>query len=103
ERLDRWVPVDVAFFAEDHPDFVDPDLQAIEQRLHSRFGLHVVVGERLPVARQELLESQRAQGMPRAEEDEVVLSLGDQGYAPEDEGPQEDLTQLGIALHDGAD
>src|SRR3989475_6557917 len=38
-----------------------------------------------------------------AEEDQVVIGLGDQGRAPQDEGAQEDLAQLGIALCHGAE
>jgi len=85
--------------ADDHRHFVDPDLQTIEHRLHSGLGLHVVVRERFPVPRQELLDPLRAQRMPGPEEDQVVVRLIDQRHAPEDEGAQEDLAQLRIALH----
>src|SRR6266478_3588938 len=40
--------------------------------------------------------------MPGAEEDQVVLGLRDQRPPPEEEGAQQDLAQLGIALHDRA-
>ena len=44
----------LAPLAHDHGHVVDPDLEPIQERLHVRVALHVLVCERLRVSSQEL-------------------------------------------------
>ena len=65
-------------------------------------GLDVLVGEGLPVAAEELPDVLGAARVARAEQDHVVAVLGHQRHAPQDEGAHQDLAQLRVALHQGA-
>ncbi len=73
ELFDAGVPQQVSLLAEHDRDLVDADVEAVEQRLHVGLGLDVLVGERLAVAGQELLEVQRRRRVARAESTRSLL------------------------------
>ena len=54
----------------------------------------------MAVARQERLDAERARGMARPDEHDVAKPVRDQLHPTEEEGPQEDLAQLAIGLHE---
>ncbi len=54
----------------------------------------------MAVARQELLDAQRAGAMIRADEHDVAEPVRDQLHAAQDEGAHEDLAQLAVGLHE---
>ena len=92
----------MAALAHDDGDLVDPDLEAIKQRLHAWLGLDVLIGERLPVPGEELLDSQRVRGVARADQDQVGAALGDERDPPQDERAHHQLAQLGVSLYERA-
>ena len=53
----------------------------------------------MAVARQELLDAQRAGAMTRADEHDVAEPVRDQLHPAQDEGAHEDLAQLAVGLH----
>src|SRR5712691_10612257 len=53
----------------------------------------------MAVARQERLDAERASGMTRPDEYDVADPLRHQLHPTEEEGPQEDLAQLAVGLH----
>src|SRR5712664_4740339 len=55
----------------------------------------------MAVARQERLEAERARGMTRPDECDVSDPLRYQLHPPQEEGPQEDLAELAVGLHEG--
>jgi len=54
----------------------------------------------MAVARQERLDAERASGMTRPDEHDVADPLRHQVHPTEEEGPQEDLAQLAVGLHE---
>ena len=75
-------------------------MKAIEQILRVGVAIEVDVLKRMAVARQELLDAQRAGAVRRANQDDVAKAAGDQLDAAEDERPHEDVAQLGVGLHE---
>jgi hypothetical protein len=73
-------------------------MKAIEQLLRVGVAIEVDVVERMAVARQELLDAQRAGAMRRADHDDVAEAAGDQLDPAEDEGPHRDFAELGVLL-----
>ena len=73
-------------------------MKPIEEILRVGVAIEVDVMKRVAIARQELLDAQRAGAMRRANQHDVTISAGDQLDAAEDERPHEDLAQLGIRL-----
>ena len=55
---------------------VHADAEAVERLLHVRVAIDVEVRVRMAVARQELLQRQRARGVARADEDDVARVRG---------------------------
>src|SRR5207247_1129216 len=102
QGLDRGIPQDLARLAHDHRHVADPDLEAIEECLHVRLALQLVVGEGLTVTAQELPDFQGASRMPRADEHQAAAALGDERHAPQNEGAHEDLAELEVPLHESA-
>src|SRR6202040_262151 len=78
----------------------DPDMEAIEQLLGTWIALEIDVRVRMPVAREELLDTEGARGMSGADEDDVTDSARDDLHAPQDERPHQDLAQLAVGLHE---
>ena len=62
-------------------------------------AIEIDVGERVAVAREELLDAQRARGVRRADQHDVADAVRDQLDAAEDERAHQDLAQLGVGLH----
>ena len=75
-------------------------MELIEQPLGVGVAVEVDELVRMAVPRQEFLHAQRAGAMRRAGHDDVAEAAGDERAAPEDEGPHEDLAQLGVGLHE---
>ena len=86
--------------ADHHRHVVDGDLEPIQQLLD--VGITVEVDGRvgMAVARQELLDAERASGMARPDEHDVAEPVRDQLHPAQDEGPHEDLAQLAVGLHE---
>ena len=74
-------------------------MKALEQRLHAGFIVDVdpVIGG--AVAGEKLLQTQRARGMTRSDQDDIAALRLDESHAPQDEGAHEELAELGIPLH----
>ena len=73
-------------------------MKPIEEILRVGVAIEVDVMKRVTIARQELLDAQRAGAIPLANQHDVTITAGDQLDAAEDERPHEDLAQLGIRL-----
>ena len=73
-------------------------MKAVEEFLRVRVAIEVDVMKRVAIARQELLDAQRACAMRRANQDDVAVATCDELHAAEDEGPHEYVAQLGIGL-----
>ena len=76
------------------------DLEPIQQLLDAGITVEVDGRVRMAVARQELLDAERAGGMARPDEHDVSEPVRDQLHPAQDEGPQEDLAQLAVGLHE---
>src|SRR6185437_9059641 len=85
---------------DDNRYVVDRHMKPIEQRLHTAVAFNIEVDVRVGVARQELLHTQRARGVPRADQNDISLLRGDKGYAPQDECAHEQLAQHRVRLDD---
>jgi hypothetical protein len=81
-------------------DVLHADVKAIEECLHVRIAIHVDVRVRVGVAREELLEPQRAGRVCRADERRVAEAARDEHHAAQDERPHEQITDLGILLNE---
>ena len=77
-------------------------MEAVEQRLDARVALDLLIGEGLSVATQELSDAQRARRMPRADEDQPAVAVGDERHPSKNEGAHEDLAELEVPLHERA-
>src|SRR2546426_2841137 len=86
--------------ADHHRHVVDRDMETVEQRLDASIPVEVEGGVRMAVARQERLDAERASGMTRPDEHDVADPLRHQVHPTEEEGPQEDLAQLAVGLHE---
>ncbi len=75
-------------------------MEAIEERLHVRIALHLLIGEGLGVPAQELPDVQRAGRVAGADEDQAAGALGDERHPAQDEGAHEDFAELEVPLHE---
>ncbi len=103
ELLDRGAPEHQRVATDDDGYVAHGDAEALEHVLHVCLPLDVDVVEGVSVAQQELLEAQRARAVMRADEHHVALAAHDQADATEDERPHDELAQLGVRLHQGAE
>ena len=78
----------------------DGDLEVVQEVLHAGVPVEVDGRVRMSVARQELLDAERARAMARPHEHDVSQPLRDQLHPAEDEGPHDDLAQLAVGLHE---
>src|SRR6266850_5346261 len=78
------------------------ELEPVEERLHVRIALHLLIGEGLSVAAQELSDTQRGCRVAGADEDQAAVAVGDERHPPQDEGAHEDLAELEVPLHESA-
>ena len=76
-------------------------MKLIEQLLRVSVAIEVDVVERMAVAGQELLHSERAGAVRRAKHDDIAKVARDQLETAEHECPHEDGAQLGVGLHEG--
>ena len=72
----------------------------IEDRLDARIPVEINVRVWMVISRQKLFDPERAGGMSRAEQHDVSVATGNQLHPPEDECSHENLTQLGVDLHE---
>ena len=86
--------------ADQHRHVGDRDVEPIEQRLDVRIAIEIDVGVRVAVARQELLDAQRARRVRRSDEHDVAEAARDQLHPAQDEGAHQDLAELGVGLHE---
>ena len=86
--------------ADQHGHVLDGDVKAIQQSLDVAVAFKVDVGVRVAVARQELFDAKRVRGMHRAYERDVPKLVSDQLHPPKDEGPHQNLAELGVGLHE---
>ena len=84
--------------ADQHRHVGGAHMKAIEEILRVGVAIEVDVMKRVAIARQELLDAQRAGAMGRANQDDVAVAACNQLDAAEDERPHEDVAQLGIRL-----
>ena len=73
-------------------------MKPVEQLLRLGVVIEIDVVVRMSVARQKLLDPQRAGAMRRADEHDVAEAARDQLDAAQDERPHQDLAQLGVGL-----
>ena len=85
--------------ADQHRNVGGVDVKPIEQLLRVGIAIEIDVVERMAVARQELLDPQRAGAVRRADHDDVAEVARDQLEAAKDERAHQDLAQLGVGLH----
>src|SRR5262245_57943895 len=74
------------------------DVKPVEQRLHVRLLVEIDVREGMSVAREELLHAERLRAVTRTNHDRIADPARDELHPPQDEGPHEELTDLGIRL-----
>ena len=79
---------------------VDGDLETVQQRLDTGIPVEVDGRVRMAVTRQELLDAERTSGMTRPDEHDIADPMRHQLYPTEEEGPQEDLAQFAVGLHE---
>ena len=84
--------------ADQHRDISGADLKPVEQLLRLAVAIEIDVVERMPVPRQELPSPERSGTVRRADDDDVTQIARDQLEAAQNEGPHQDLAQLGIGL-----
>jgi hypothetical protein len=84
--------------ADEDRHVVHANAEAVESLLNVRVAIHVEVGIGLTVAREELLEEERAGRVTRADEDDAALPQRLEENAAEDERAQEDFGKLGVRL-----
>jgi hypothetical protein len=73
-------------------------VKPVEEFLRVGVAIEIDVMKRVAIARQELLDAERAGRVRRANQHDVTRAAGDQLDAAKDERPHEDLAQLGIRL-----
>ena len=78
---------------------VSAELEPIKQILNARITIGVDRCVRMCVAGEKLLDPQRVGAVTRANEDDVPEPTAEQAHAAENESANEDLTQLGVGLH----
>jgi hypothetical protein len=103
QLLDRRAAEHLRVATDDDGNVAHGDAEALEHVLDVRFPLDVDVVEGMSVAQQELLQAQGARAVMRADEHHVALPTHDQADAAEDERPHDELAQLGVRLHQGAE
>ena len=79
---------------------VDRDVKAIEQLLDVGVAVEIDVRVRMAVARQELLDAQRAGECAEPTSTTSPMPLRDQLHAAQDERAHQDLAELGVGLHE---
>ena len=76
------------------------DVKPVQQLLDVGVAVEIDVGVRMAVARQELLDAQRAGAMSRPNEHDIAEPVRDQLHPAQDEGPHDDLAELAVGLHE---
>src|SRR6266478_6469302 len=92
------IPQHRVAIADQHWHVGGSHMKPIEEILRISVAIEVDVMKRVAIARQELLDAQRAGAMRRANQNDVTIATGDQLDAAENERPHEDLAQLGVRL-----
>ena len=85
-----------------HRKIFDADVKALEQLAHRRIAVDVQVHIRIAVAREELLQTQRARRAGGPEQHDVAAARGHQRHTPQNESTHEQFAELRVGLHDGA-
>jgi hypothetical protein len=78
---------------------VGTDLEALHQGARSLVLLDVQVEVGVAVALEELADPERAGAVARAQHHRVPEVVRDEGDAAEDEGPHQQLAELGVGHH----
>ena len=85
--------------ADQHRNVRNANLEMVEHRLDVGIALHIEIRMRMPIAREELAQTQRVAGMARSDQHGVAYGVGDQVHAAQHERAQENLAEPGIRLH----
>ena len=81
-------------------DVVDLHRECVERLLDLGVAVDVEVAVGLAVARQELLQLQRARRVARPDQQRVGAAIGHEGDPTQQEGPEQHLAELGVGLHE---
>ena len=94
--LNRGIAHHAAAVADDHRNLFGPDLEAVQKFLGRLVGIEIDVGVRMSVPAEEFAQAEGLRGVAGTHQDEVAEALPDEGQAAQNEGPHENLAQLGV-------
>jgi hypothetical protein len=94
--LQRGIPQHGATVAKDHRNFVQFHVKPVEKCLRRLVRVEIHVGVRMLIPAEEFAQAQRIGRVARTQQDHVPLAATDQFQPAQDEGPHENLAQLGI-------